>query len=270
MPGSALTLHLTGPRSCVGRWDVTTQARHGCPTATPVSDTGRAAQCTDCAALDHGRRIATDREADDDRRFGLYLAWFGPGLVKVGLTARGTRRLLEQGALAYTWLAHGRLATIRRAERHLAATGHGRERLPGSLTQVAWWTLPPAGDRIAAVRAAATAAATELARLDGLTLTPLAVVDNLDIYGLDRALPGRYDEVVSLATTAILTGTVTAVIGRKLLLASTEAGTEVLVDGGLLAGWRTVHPPATPVAGGYETIPRVRPSAARQDSLFAW
>src|ERR1700678_1140170 len=74
------------------------------------------AQCPACAAADRGRQIARDTAlGDDDRDYLLYLAWFGPSLVKIGLPAadRGRDRLLEQGAITFTPLATGPYTPIR-------------------------------------------------------------------------------------------------------------------------------------------------------------
>ncbi|WP_146058778.1 DUF2797 domain-containing protein, partial [Streptomyces sp. FM008] len=69
------------------------------------------AQCEGCARLDRARSVAADTMADDPRAYAVYLAWFGPGMVKVGITRedRGAARLLEQGAVAFAWLGRGPL-----------------------------------------------------------------------------------------------------------------------------------------------------------------
>src|SRR4051812_11565804 len=82
-------------RRCVG-------ARgHACRVRAGVRGGSRGARCEECARLDRAHSVAADTLADDPRPYRVYLAWFGPGLVKVGITAveRGSARLLEQGAV---------------------------------------------------------------------------------------------------------------------------------------------------------------------------
>ncbi|CAM5506203.1 hypothetical protein SMICM304S_07997 [Streptomyces microflavus] len=61
-----------------------------------------------CAA-GRAHSVAADTLLDDPRTYRVYLAWFGPGMVKVGITReeRGAARLREQGAVAFTWLGRG-------------------------------------------------------------------------------------------------------------------------------------------------------------------
>ena len=124
VPGSPVTWTLHAPRQCTGAWTGT--SRRPCPAAAQVPADGTDPQCPACAAADRGRQIARDAAlGDDGREYLLYLAWFGPGLVKIGLTAadRGRNRLLEQGAIAYTPLAAGPYTPIRQVERLASAAG---------------------------------------------------------------------------------------------------------------------------------------------------
>ncbi|MFD6726323.1 DUF2797 domain-containing protein, partial [Streptomyces sp. NPDC060131] len=68
----------------------------------------------------------------DPRPYRVYLAWFGPGLVKVGITAyeRGSARLLEQGAVCFSWLGCGPLMAARRTEELLRAALGVPDRIP--------------------------------------------------------------------------------------------------------------------------------------------
>jgi Protein of unknown function (DUF2797) len=93
---------------------------------------------------------------DDGRDYALYLAWFGPGLIKVGLTAteRGTDRLAEQGALAFTWLGRGRLPAVRAGEQRISASGLAAERHRRQAKLAAWWRLPDRPQRQHEVRTA--------------------------------------------------------------------------------------------------------------------
>lgn len=91
--GRDLGFRAVGARMCVG-------ARgNGCPLGAVIGGRGTGGQCGECARLDRAHSVAADTIADDPRTYRVYLAWFGPGMVKVGITAeeRGPARLLEQG-----------------------------------------------------------------------------------------------------------------------------------------------------------------------------
>src|SRR3954452_13511605 len=115
-----------GVRTCVG-------ARgHACPARAAVSGRSTGARCEECARLDRAHSVAADTLADDPRPYHVYLAWFGPGMVKVGITAeeRGSARLLEQGAVCFTWLGLGPLMAARRTEELLRAALQVPDRIP--------------------------------------------------------------------------------------------------------------------------------------------
>jgi hypothetical protein len=264
--GLRLALQMGGPRRCIGTWDAVAGRRRPCPLSSAVAEGGPDAQCAACASLDRGRRIARDRADHDTRDFLLYLAWFGPGLTKVGITAaeRGADRLLEQGALAHTWLARGPLAPIRRAEQAAAATGRARERLPTAAKTEAWWSIPGPAERAGHLAAAAhtlTPALTAAA----LALLPCEPADHVAAYGLKEPMPDRYRQVAAVGDGAAVAGTVVATIGRHLLLAT--AAEPVLIDTRLLAGW-SLTAGTHPGLRGVRTTLRTRPHHARPDSLF--
>ncbi|EHN72383.1 hypothetical protein SMCF_8188, partial [Streptomyces coelicoflavus ZG0656] len=115
-----------GVRICVG-------ARgHACPVRAGVPGRSTGARCEECARLDRAHSVAADTMADDPRPYRVYLAWFGPGLVKVGITAyeRGAARLLEQGAVCFSWLGCGPLMAARRTEELLRAALGVPDRVP--------------------------------------------------------------------------------------------------------------------------------------------
>jgi len=72
----------------------------------------------------------------------------------------------------------------------------------------------------------------------GLDREACAVADQVELYGLD-ALPDSCQELTSLASGAVLSGTVRCVIGRDLLLDTPDG--PLLADTRLLAGW-LLHP----------------------------
>lgn len=85
-----------GVRTCVG-------ARgHACPVRAVVSGRSTGARCEECARLDRAHSVAADTIADDPRPYHVYLAWFGPGMVKVGITAeeRAPRGCLSRAPCA--------------------------------------------------------------------------------------------------------------------------------------------------------------------------
>lgn len=266
-PGSAVSWALQAPRRCTGTWTGTN--RRPCPAAAQIPAVGTDAQCPACAAADRGRQIASDTAlGDDGREYLLYLAWFGPGLVKIGLTAadRGRDRLLEQGTITFTFLAAGPYTPIRQAERLAAATGLAAERISSQAKATAWWHLPPLGERTAQLTAARDRLAGHLTWPDRARLLPCTPTDQAADFGLDQLMPGAYTQVTGLEDRAVLSGQILLVIGRHLLL-DTGIG-PLLADMRHATGW--VIRPASPAAApaGLSLIMRTHPADDRQPSLF--
>lgn len=268
--------HLAGARGCIGVWSK--GRRHPCPAAVRIPETGADAQCRACAARGTGRALARDTAVDDDRPFVLYLAWFGDGLVKVGLTAaeREHDRLLEQAAIAFTLLATGPYLGIRRAEQTIAATGLARERIGARAKAAAWWALLPEPER--ARRVTEAAAAIQAAAIDAgpawpseAELLAVHVVDQAAAFALPDPFPASYAELTGVRDGAVLAGQVAAIIGRRLLL-DTATG-PLLADMRLLAGrpFTPILPTgALPTPTGLDTTQRDHPGAHHdeQESLF--
>ena len=191
--------------------------------------------------------LARNVTIDDGRGYALYLAWFGPGLTKVGLTAiaRGTDRLAEQGALAFTWLARGNLPTVRAAEHHISASGLAPERRHRRVKLATWWKLPGHTQRHDELCAAYQQIIETVPWPTGLDRVACTVIDQVELFGLDT-LPDSCQEITALASGAVLSGTVRCVIGRDLLL-DTPRG-PLLADARLLAGW-PLHPTAAAPTG---------------------
>jgi len=268
-PGSPVAWILRGPRQCTGAWTGTT--RRPCPAASRVPADGTDAQCPACAAADRGRQIARDAAlGDDGRQYLLYLAWFGAGLVKIGLTAadRGRDRLLEQAAITFTPLAAGPYTPIRQAERLASAAGLAAERISSRAKITAWWHLPPPAERAAQLTAARDRIAGQLTWPGRIQLLPCAVTDQAADFGLDRHPPGAYTEVTSFGDPATLGGQILLAAGRHLLLRT--------ASGPLLADMRravglVIRPAATSVGpGGMSLTFRAPPREHddRQSSLF--
>lgn len=281
--GEPFGLRVTGPRRCVGLWRGNLRS---CPFDALIAATGSGSQCEACAAADPGRALARDATVDD-RDFRLYLATFGADALKVGISAleRGDERLLEQGALAFTWLAQGPHRVIRAAETAIATAGLAPERRRRTTKIIGWHTHGTPEERRAALEKVAATAhqlPTWPARAQH---TPVDVVDHADLYSLPD-LPDHLDDIDHLDVNATLAGQIRSVIGTELILdpytngpsthspSNTSHGTRgLLLSGRMLAGW-----PITPAAGlpgadpvGYRTRPVQAPdgqdSDAKQPSL---
>ncbi|MEV4615844.1 hypothetical protein AB0K43_25125 [Kitasatospora sp. NPDC049258] len=267
-PGMRIGWTVAGPRRCTG---VRGSGRpRGCPYRELVAPEGRSSQCETCQRADPGLALARDRILDDGRSYRLYLAWFGPGLLKVGLTGehRGTARLLDQAAPVFTFVGRGRLPAVRRAELTVAQAGLARERVPGSVKSAAWWGLPEVADRrheLARLRA-------EVLRLladHGIELIPDGpLVDRTALLGLADGPPPAYRRITGLGPGATLAGTLRPAIGSHLFIDPAEGG-PLLLDTRLLAGWGLA---AGEVGGcsGLDLQACVRPTGpdTTQDALF--
>ncbi|MFF4555039.1 DUF2797 domain-containing protein [Streptomyces sp. NPDC001422] len=219
-----------GVRTCVG-------ARgNACAVRAVVSARGTGARCEDCARLDRAHSVAADTMADDQRPYRVYLAWFGPGLVKVGITRveRGSARLLEQGAITFSWLGQGPLMAARRAEELLRAALRVPDRIPYAAKRAVRATLPGPEDRIAGIGELHA----RVGRLDdwpeSLRREPFEPVDHTDVFGLD-GMPPAQGVVGELVAGGAISGDLCGAAGPDLHLAT---GRGVLVlDTRLLTGW---------------------------------
>ncbi|MFG3054192.1 DUF2797 domain-containing protein [Kitasatospora sp. NPDC048239] len=261
---------LAGPRRCTGAWIAGRSERTPCPHRADIAPDGGAVQCEACQSVDRGLALARDQILDDGRTYLLYLAWFGDGLLKVGLTAeqRGSSRLLEQGALAYTFAARGALPAIRRAELTVAASGLARERFTSRVKVDGWWEESDPDQR-RAVLADAREQAHRLLQDHSLDLLPdHPVGDHVELFGLADGAPADYRQIGPLAPGAVLAGALRPPIGRHLLLDHPAEPTPLLLDTRLLTGW-TLTPVTGRAPSGLALRPRVRPPARdAQESLF--
>ncbi|WEO96534.1 DUF2797 domain-containing protein [Streptomyces sp. FXJ1.172] len=226
-----------GVRTCVG-------ARgHRCPGRAGVSGRSTGARCEECARLDRAHSVAADTVADDPRPYRVYLAWFGPGLVKVGITAveRGSARLLEQGAVCFSWLGTGPLMAARRTEELLRAALGVPDRIPYAEKRAVRSALPrTAAERAAQVRELHARAVALPGRPESLRPAECHVTDHVTAFGLDRA-PGAFGEVVELVPGGAVSGELVAAAGPDLHLAAGGRGVVVL-DTRLMTGWELVPP----------------------------
>jgi Protein of unknown function (DUF2797) len=228
-------------RSCVGVWR--TGRWTPCPYGAELSPRTRRDQCERCAALDRMSSVAADTRPDDPRPYAVYLAYFGPGLHKVGITAvaRGRLRLLEQAAVCFAFLGEGPLMAARRTEAVLGAALRIPDRVLDPAKRAARHALPPLAQRGAEVRALHTEVTELQDRLPGsLRLRPFRLVDHTDLFGLAPAPEAPTAEVTALPAGCVLTGTVRAIAGHDIHLGTPRG--PLLFDTRLTNGWPLQRP----------------------------
>ncbi|MGW3358738.1 DUF2797 domain-containing protein [Streptomyces bungoensis] len=246
-------------RGCVG-------ARgHACPVRAAVPARSTGARCEECARLDRAHSVAADTIADDPRPYHVYLAWFGPGMVKVGITAveRGPARLLEQGAVCFSWLGTGPLMAARRTEELLRAALQVPDRIPYAEKRAVRSSLPASADeRAAEVRALHARAVVLDAWPESLVPEPCRPVDHAEPFGLAGGSAVVVGDVAGLVPGGQVGGELVAAAGPDLHLAVAGRGVVVL-DTRLMTGWELAPPAA---ASGF-TVP-VRELRREQEGLF--
>ncbi|MFE4665948.1 DUF2797 domain-containing protein [Streptomyces sp. NPDC056716] len=255
-----------GGRTCVG-------ARgNPCPVRAAVSGRSTGVRCEECARLDRAHSVAADTIADDPRPYHVYLAWFGPGMTKVGITgvARGPARLLEQGAVCFSWLGAGPLMAARRAEELLRAALGVPDRIPYAAKRAVRSALAGGeAERAAEIGELHARAVALPAWPQSLTRAPLGVVDHVGVFGL-AGLPDAFGEVSELVAGGTVSGELVAAAGPDLHL-RTGRGVVVL-DTRLMRGWELMPVAADGGGGGLgEVSVPVREfakEAHRQDGLF--
>ncbi|MFD9466803.1 DUF2797 domain-containing protein [Streptomyces sp. NPDC060027] len=219
-----------GVRTCVG-------ARgNACPVRAAVSPRGTGARCEECARLDRAHSVAADTMADDPRPYHVYLAWFGPGMVKVGITGveRGSARLLEQGAVTFSWLGQGPLMAARRTEELLRAALKVPDRIPYADKRVVRAELPGPAERIAEIRELHALAGRLHGWPESLRREPFAPVDHTDVFGL-AGLPPAQGVVSELVAGGVISGELCGAAGPDLHLATGRG--VVVLDTRLMTGW---------------------------------
>ncbi|MFE1364825.1 DUF2797 domain-containing protein [Streptomyces anulatus] len=244
--GAGIGFRALGERHCVGaRGNV-------CPLGAAVPGRSTGGRCAECARLDRAHSVAADTMADDPRTYRVYLAWFGPGMVKVGITGeeRGAARLREQGAVVFSWLGRGPLMAARRTEEVLRAALGVPDRIPYARKRAERGRLPGPQERAAEVTELYRRAAELQGRgwPESLERLPLEVVDQAGIFGIDRA-PAPVRSVRELVGGGVVAGRLVAAAGPDLHLA-VDGGGVVVLDTRLITGWDLAAVPDVPVRAG--------------------
>lgn len=275
--GKRVTFGVTegGVRTCVG-------ARgNACPVRAAVSGRSTGARCEECARLDRAHSVAADTIADDPRPYHVYLAWFGPGMTKVGITAleRGSARLLEQGAVVFSWLGVGPLMAARRTEELLRAALGVPDRIPYADKRAVRAVLPgSAAERAVEVEELHARAVGLSGWPDSLERASCQVVDHVGAFGLAglAGLAPAVGAVSELVAGGVVGGELVAAAGPDLHLAVEDGRGHgggngrgvVVLDTRLMTGWELV-----PAESGGLTVPVREFKGAKeptgvQDGLF--
>ncbi|MFF0855148.1 DUF2797 domain-containing protein [Streptomyces sp. NPDC003280] len=248
-------------RRCVG-------ARgNPCPVAAGVPGRSTGVRCEECARLDRAHSVAADTLADDPRPYRVYLAWFGPGMVKVGITGvgRGPARLLEQGAVCFTWLGSGPLMAARRTEELLRAALRVPDRIPYADKRAVRAALPvTAAERAREVEELHARAGVLAEWPESLGREPCRVVDHVERFGLLGPAAAAGGDVVELAPGGAVSGELVAAAGPDLHLAVGGRRGTVVLDTRLMTGWEVA--PRSSNTG--ELSFRVREFTRAPDGLF--
>ncbi|UUY48648.1 DUF2797 domain-containing protein [Streptomyces yangpuensis] len=264
--GQRLAFVARGERCCLGVRRA--GKRTPCPASATVPGRGGSAQCPECARLDRSFSVAADTNAADPRTYRVYLAWFGPGMVKVGITAeeRGSARLLEQGAMSWTWLGRGPLMAARRTEELLRAALGVPDRIGYAHKRAVRAHLPGAPERAREVTELHGRAAALSGWPETLERLECEVSDHAAVFGTDgwKGIPEPDRVIAEMAAERAVVGRLVGAAGPDLHF---EDG--LVVDTRLLAGWEL----AVPAEGAVTSVPVARiPSAAApqagQDGLF--
>ncbi|MGO4457512.1 DUF2797 domain-containing protein [Streptomyces sp. M-16] len=260
--GRPLAFEARGERRCPGVRRA--GKRTPCPAARTVPGRTGSAQCPECARLDRSFSVAADTNAADPRTYRVYLAWFGPGMVKVGITAeeRGAVRLLEQGAVTWAWLGRGPLMAARRTEELLRAALGVPDRIAYARKRAVRARLPAGPERAREVAELHARAAALPGWPDSLERVGCEVTDHAGVFWPD-GLPAPARVVTELVPGGTVAGRLVGAAGPDLHFAD-----GLVLDTRLLVGWELAAAAAEAVTDvPLADIPPVVPPAA-QDGLF--
>ncbi|AZM90138.1 DUF2797 domain-containing protein [Streptomyces sp. W1SF4] len=261
-PGQRLAFTARGERHCLGVWRA--GKRTPCPVARPVPGRAGNAQCAECARLDRSFSVAADTNAADPRTYRVYLAWFGPGMVKVGITAeeRGPVRLLEQGAVTWAWLGRGPLMAARRTEELLRAALGVPDRIAYARKRAVRARLPTEPERAREVAELHARAAALPGWPESLERVGCEVIDHAGAFGL-AGLPEPARLVTELLPGGTVVGRLAGAAGPDLHFAD-----GLVVDTRLLAGWELSAVPEGARTDVPLAVVAPGPPEAEQGGLF--
>ncbi len=248
--GEHIVLRTQSPRHCVGIFD--NGQRTACTKGALLPASSMRSQCVNCVNADPTTPYVRGYAKDDGRCYQLYLAWFGPKVFKVGMTAaeRQASRLCEQAAIAFTWLARGSLTVIRRAELAVAQSGLAVERVTTEQKCTQWWSLGSAEQRATELRRQRQRIINEVTLPSTLDLmTPHQVHDHTELFGLSTPLPDSPQRITELAPDAIISGRLRVLAGSWMILDSAEK--TLVLDGRLLRGWSVLSTPGYSVPSSW-------------------
>ncbi|MCX5377094.1 DUF2797 domain-containing protein [Streptomyces sp. NBC_00091] len=236
-PGQRLAFTARGERHCLGVRRA--GKRTPCPTDRTVPGRAGNAQCPECARLDRSFSVAADTNAADPRTYRVYLAWFGPGMVKVGITAeeRGPVRLLEQGAVTWAWLGRGPLMAARRTEELLRAALGVPDRIAYARKRAVRAQLPPEPERAGEVAGLHARAVALPGWPESLERVGCEITDHAGPFGL-AGLPVPARVVTALVPGGTVVGRLAGAAGPDLHFTD-----GLVVDTRLLAGWELAAAP---------------------------
>ncbi|MFE1790791.1 DUF2797 domain-containing protein [Streptomyces sp. NPDC059525] len=260
--GQRLAFVAGGERHCLGVRRA--GKRTPCPAGRTVPGRAGSAQCPECAGLDRSFSVAADTNAADPRPYRVYLAWFGPGMVKVGITAeeRGSVRLLEQGAVTWTWLGRGPLMAARRTEELLRAALGVPDRIAYARKRAVRAGLPAEAERAREVAELYARAAALEGWPESLERLGCVVTDHAGPFGL-AGLPVPARVVRELVPGAGVVGVLVGAAGPDLHFAD-----GLVVDTRLLAGWELGAAPAGAVTDAPLAAIAPPGEAGGQEGLF--
>lgn len=105
--GKTFTIERLPTRHCTGYYDLDTFETHPCPFGSSLPLDAKSNQCDSCKiksgfnpAFYNTENIAPQQQRYNEQPHSVYLAWFAPKVVKVGISSvrREHTRLCEQGA----------------------------------------------------------------------------------------------------------------------------------------------------------------------------
>ena len=137
--GKTFTMIVGDNKYCVGYYDFESLESFPCPYCTHMQETDKGNECAQCRkksgfnpAFYNANTVSSKQAQYNNRPHSVYLAWFCPGVVKVGIamSERIVTRLNEQGArYAITVAQTSNAVDARCIEKELSSKWHLPERL---------------------------------------------------------------------------------------------------------------------------------------------